>query len=163
MKHLSDNEKLKKEIGNKLKEFRQEEMKLAKITFEAYAKEADIPVETLKAYEEGERLPEFEDLRKLGEAFCINLNGLIYDNGSLFVCRDDEMEELIQHIEENKTSRYEDYKKLLKSMQVLEMEDFIFNTHEVVVDLVSRINHLSEENPGQVYEITLGMIEGVCY
>ncbi len=159
----SDAGKLKKEIGERLYEFRTKGMKELKENFEQFLKSTGVSIERFKTYEKGEEFPDIHDLQKICAECCLNLNWLIYGNGSMFSAREKDMEELIQHIEKNETRRYEDYKKLLKSMQVPEMEDFIFNVHEAVIDLVSRINNQLENDPDQVYETTLRMIPEVSY
>ncbi|MFC2154861.1 hypothetical protein ACFLRB_00005, partial [Acidobacteriota bacterium] len=55
--------------------------------------------------------------------------------------REKDVEEIMRYIEADETGRYEHYKMLLKSMQVPEMQDFIFYAHGAVVDLLSRLEH----------------------
>jgi len=141
MSDSNSDEKLRKAVGRRLKVFRKEMMKRSNLSFPEFAGETGIPVATLRSYEDGAVYPEYADLVKIGNYYGLNLNWLFNENGGMFFTREKDMEEIMRYIEADETGRYENYKMLLKSMQVLEMEDFIFYSHGVVVDLLSRVEH----------------------
>lgn len=158
----NEKEDLKKVIGSRLKHFRTKVMKISRVTFSEYAREIGIPRGRLKIYEAGEEYPPYPDLVKMSRHHGLNLNWLFYENGGMFFAREKDMEEMIRHIEDNKTGRYEHYKMLLKSMQAPQMEDFIFYVHGVVVDLLSKLGQkiiISRKNMKLLFD----MIEDVDY
>jgi hypothetical protein len=158
----NEKEDLKKIIGSRLKHFRTKVMKRSHISFSEYAREIDIPRGRLKIYEAGDEYPPFPDLVKMSRHHGLNLNWLFYENGGMFFAREKDMEEMIRHIEDNKTGRYEHYKMLLKSMQALPMEDFIFCVHGVVVDLLSKLGQKIIVSRKHV-KLLFDMIEDVDY
>jgi transcriptional regulator with XRE-family HTH domain len=141
MSKTNINKDLRKEVGSRLKEFRNEIMKRSRISFSEFAEEVKIPLNVLKTYEKGESLPGHDDLVKISRYFGLNLNWLYNKNGGMFFSREKDMEEIIRFIESDETGRYEHYKMLLKSMQVAEMEDFIFYVHGTVVELLSKVEY----------------------
>lgn len=141
MSDSNSDKRLRKEIGRRLKVFREEMMKRSNLSVSEFAGETGIPVAALRSYEDGLVYPDYADLVKIGKYYGLNLNWLLYENGGMFFTREKDMEEIIRYIEGDETGRYENYKMLLKSMQVPEMEDFIFYVHGVVVDLLSRVEH----------------------
>lgn len=141
MSDSNSDERLRKAVGNRLRVFRKDIMKRSNLSFAEFADESDIPLAALRSYETGAVYPDYADLVKIGNYYGLNLNWLFYENGGMFFVREKDMEELLRYIEDDKTGRYEHYKMLLKSMQVPEMEDFIFYVHGVVVDLLSRVEH----------------------
>lgn len=153
---------LSKEIGPRLKAFRQEIMKRSRITFSEFCKEVDIPVKTFESYEKGVDSPGHDDLVKISRCHGLNLNWLYNENGGMFFGREKDMEEMIRYIESDATGRYEHYLMLLKSMQVPEMEDFVFYVHGVVVDLLSRVEHAILKSRGSA-GILSDMTEDVDY
>ena len=130
---------LRETIGGKLKKFREAVMQNSNMTFEEYSIDVKIPVDVLNAYESGERFPEYADLFKICQETGLNLNWLIYDNGSMFFCREKETEDIMRHIEENTTGQYDHYLILLKNMQFPEMEALIFHLHNVIIDFLSNL------------------------
>lgn len=141
MSDSNSGKRLRKAIGRRLKVFRKEMMKRSNLSFSEFARETGVPVAGLKSYEAGLVYPEYADLVKIGRYYGLNLNWLLYENGGMFFTREKDMEEIMRFIESDETGRYENYKMLLKSMQVPEMEDFIFYVHGVVADLLSRVEH----------------------
>jgi len=141
MSDSKSDERLRKMIGRRLKVFRKEMMKRSNLSFSEFAGENEIPVDTLKSYEDGAVYPDYADLIKIGCYSGLNLNWLLYENGGMFFTREKDMEEILGYIEGDETGRYEHYKMLLKSMQVPAMQDFIFYVHGAVVDLLSRVEH----------------------
>lgn len=162
MSETNTNPELSKEIGLRLKGFRQEIMKRSHITFAEYSTEVNIPAKTLEAYEKGVDCPGHDDLVKISRCYGLNLNWLYNENGGMFFCREKDMEEMIRYIESDSSGRYEHYLMLLKSMQVPEMEDFVFYVHGAVVDLLSRVEHAISNSKGST-GILSDMTEDVDY
>ena len=153
---------LRETIGGKLKKFREAVMENSKMSFEEYSIDVKIPVDVLKAFESGERFPEYADLFKIGQETGLNLNWLIYDNGSMFFCREKETEDIMRHIEENTTGQYDHYLILLKNMQFPEMEALIFHLHNVIIDFLSNLEKKSKKDKKAISLLTK-MTEDVNY
>lgn len=160
-KNNSDTE-LRENIGAKLKKFRQVVMKNNDMTFKDYSIDVKIPMDVLNAYEKGESFPEYADLLRIAEETGLNVNWLIYNNGSMFFCREKEMEDIIRHIEKNETGRYDHYKMLLKNMQFTEMEDFIFHIHNLIIDFFSKLEMQIKKDKKSISMLT-EMTKDVMY
>jgi len=153
---------LRETIGGKLKKFREAVMQNSNMTFEEYCNDIKISMELLTAYESGERFPEYEDLFKICQETGLNLNWLIYDNGSMFFCREKETEDIMRHIEENTTGQYDHYLILLKNMQFPEIEALIFHLHNVIIDFLSNLEKKSKKEK-KVMSLLTEMTEDVNY
>jgi transcriptional regulator with XRE-family HTH domain len=155
-------EDLKKDMGGRLKKCREEIMKIRKISFEEFAGEVDITVNKFKAYEAGRLYPGYKDLEKMGCSYGINLNWVIYRNGSMLFAREKDMEELTKKIEADESGRYEHYKMLLKSMQSPFMEDIIFSFHGALVDLLLKLKNKLKESQDNINLLSV-MTDDVDY
>ena len=132
------------------------------MTFDEYSIDVKVPLDSLNAYERGDRFPEYADLVRIAEETGLNLNWLIYNNGSMFFCREKEMEDIIRLIEENETGRYDHYKLLLKSMQFAEIEDFVFHIHNITIDFLSKLEMKIKEDKKNISLLT-EMTKDVMY
>lgn len=153
---------LREAIGAKLKKFRQVVMKDSNMTFDDYSLDVNIPVAELSAYERGESFPEYGHLVKIAEETGLNLNWLIYNNGSMFFCREQEMEEIIRRIEENEKGLYDHYKIMLKNMQNHTMEVFIFHIHDIIINFLSKLEQQIKKDKKGISVLT-EMTKDVMY
>ena len=162
MSTKNSDKELRETIGGRLKEFRQAVLTENDMTFEEYCKDINMSMEVLKAYESGERFPDYADLITICQETGLNLNWLIYDNGSMYFCREKEMEDIIRHIEENERGRYDHYKILLNNMRFPEMEDFIFHIHNSIIDLLTKLEQQIKKDKKNISILTK-MTEDVMY
>ena len=162
MSKKNSGKELRETIAAKLKKFRQVIMKDNNMTFEEYSIDVKIPLDVLNAYEVGDRFPEYADLEKIAQETGLNLNWLIYNNGSMYFCREKEMEEIIRHIEENERGRYDHYKLLLNNMQFSEIEDFIFHIHNLIIDFLTKLEQQIKKDKKNISILTK-MTEDVMY
>jgi len=153
---------LKMAIAQRLKEFRLQEMERSSLSAEEFASQCGIQPEVFHAYETGDLTPTFEDLNKLIATFALSLNWLLHNNGSMYLCREKVMEELVQFIEEDKHQAFSHYKMMLKSMQSPIMEKFIFLVHAAAVDMVSTLNLLIEDSRKNT-QLMDEIVEDVAY
>lgn len=140
--------------GVRFKQFREAFSQQHGYSFSEFFKEIGIMKQRYLDYEKCNLWPDFIDLQRIGLNTGVNLNWLVYRNGSMFGAREKDMEEMIQKIEADENGRYADYKMLLKLMQVKGMEDLIFGMQSVFLNFLSTSDFVSKlKEPEEVKEM----------
>lgn len=132
-------QKLLQRSGRCYHELRTTISKQFNLTGEQFNDYVNIPKGIYHNFEFGEQLPDFQQLQTMGIRTGVNLNWLVYGNGSMFGAREKDMEELVQYIEANETGYYEEYKRLLKLLQCKPLEELFFR---VINDILENVDIL---------------------
>ncbi len=162
MNDLKNKKESDHEIGLKLATFRKEVMKEFNMTFEEFADNVKIPVARLISYEKGEQSPAFMDLANIRDKFGLSIKWLIAESDNMFLCREGDMDAILEKIRSNENGRYYHYWMLLKSMQVKEMEDYIFQAHQAALNLAAKLDRLLADSQDNI-KLLSGMTKGISY
>ncbi|MCK4765214.1 MAG: helix-turn-helix transcriptional regulator [Candidatus Aminicenantes bacterium] len=136
MTGLKDEKELREGFGLRLRQFREKEMKKQNIDFLGFAQKAGIPVDTFSSYETSELFPGVEDLVKIHRGYGVNLGWLLCNRGKMYYDSESEMLAIFDKISAEENKKHEEYKLLLKMMQIPEMEVFIFKILQAFIDLL---------------------------
>ena len=157
MSEIKRRNDLKLKIGRRLKDFIDIVRKKDNLSLAEFAKEVNIPSDRLKWYEKGEIYPDSNDLVKISHYQGLNLNWLLCENGGMFLAREKDMEAVIQRIEDNTNGRYENYLRLLRSMDHVEMEDLVLDFYVSIANFLVRLDHNAKGKKRLLEQVSEGL------